>query len=139
MFTLHERLAADTRLVTDLEVCTVLLNNDSQYPWLVLVPREENCRDLFDVPYAKQAQMFAEIRLCHETLKKLTGATKMNVGALGNMVPQLHIHLIARFEDDAAWPKPVWGVVPGVPYDDAMAEALIGRIREALGAETAFA
>jgi diadenosine tetraphosphate (Ap4A) HIT family hydrolase len=69
-------------------------------------------------------------------LKKLTNATKMNVGALGNMVPQLHIHLIARFEDDAAWPKPVWGVNPGVPYEDEMAQALIQRIRDALGMQT---
>jgi diadenosine tetraphosphate (Ap4A) HIT family hydrolase len=90
---------------------------------------------LFDVPYADHALLWAEMRLCHETLKKLTNAEKMNVGALGNMVPQLHIHLIARQAQDAAWPKPVWGVSPAVPYTDEAAESLIARLLAALSGE----
>lgn len=123
MFTLHPQLAADTVTVGDLPICRVLLNKQfSQFPWLILVPRRTGCRDLTDVGELDYAPMMEEVRQVHDALKDLTGAEKMNMGALGNMVPQLHIHLIARFKADEAWPKPVWGNAAPQPYADGGAE-----------------
>ncbi|MBX3504618.1 MAG: HIT domain-containing protein [Parvibaculum sp.] len=120
-FELHERLAADTFLVTDLALCRVLLMNDRRFPWLILVPRRPGLRDFDDVAGAEKADFHAEIDLASAVLREATGAEKMNVAALGNMVPQLHVHVIARFSGDAAWPSPVWGVGQVEPYgaDDA--------------------
>ncbi|KLN60109.1 diadenosine tetraphosphate hydrolase [Kiloniella spongiae] len=115
-FALHERLKADTVTITELEHCRVLLMNDSQYPWLILVPRYNDLRDLHDLSEDLFAPVMEEIRYVSEVLTKECDAFKINVAALGNMVPQLHIHIIARFEDDAAWPGPVWGVKEPRPY-----------------------
>lgn len=115
-FSLHAQLAADTWTVKDLALCRVLLMNDKRYPWLILVPRRPGLRDFHDVVAAEKAIFHAEIDEASVALQELTGAHKINVGALGNMVPQLHVHVIARFESDFAWPKPVWGVGEAVPY-----------------------
>ncbi|WP_120496413.1 HIT domain-containing protein [Kiloniella sp. EL199] len=117
-FALHERLEADTAIITELPYCRVLLMNDSQYPWLILVPRYNDLRDLHDLPKDLFAAVMEEIRYVSEVLTKECNAFKINVAALGNMVPQLHIHVIARFENDAAWPGPVWGVKEPCPYTD---------------------
>ena len=108
-FTLHPRLAADTAPVGDLPICSVLLMNNRHFPWLILVPRRPGKRDLHDLSPDDYVMVAQEIRLVSEKLSAHTGAHKMNVAALGNMVPQLHIHIIARFEADSAWPNPVWG------------------------------
>ena len=133
MFTLHPQLAADTHVVGDLDVCRVLLGGRfSQYPWVILVPRRTGCKDLTDVPALDYGPMMEEVRLVHDVLKDLTGADKMNVGALGNMVPQLHIHIIARFKTDGAWPKPVWTHEgEPTPYADG-GVAMVGKLRKAL-------
>ncbi|MEH6632851.1 MAG: HIT family protein [Halopseudomonas aestusnigri] len=115
-FALHDRLEADTIFITDLAHSRVLLMNDSQYPWLVLVPRYQDLRDLHDLPSDKLAEVMEEVRNVSEVLVRDYNAFKINVAALGNMVPQLHIHVVARFEKDPAWPGPVWGVHPTVPY-----------------------
>ncbi|WP_419902280.1 HIT domain-containing protein [Kiloniella sp.] len=115
-FALHERLEADTIFIKDLAHSRVLLMNDSQYPWLILVPRYEDLRDLHDLPSEKLAEVMEEIRNVSEVLVRDFNAFKINVGALGNMVPQLHIHVVARFENDPAWPGPVWGAHPAIPY-----------------------
>ncbi len=115
-FALHDRLEADTIFVTDLTHSRVLLMNDSQYPWLVLVPRYQGLRDLHDLPSDKLAEVMEEVRNVSEVLVRDFNAFKINVAALGNMVPQLHIHVVARFEEDPAWPGPIWGVHPTVPY-----------------------
>lgn len=109
----------------DWPLCRVLLMNDAHYPWLVLVPRRPDLRDLDEVAEVDRAQLLAEMTLASRLLKKLTGAQKMNVAALGNVCPQLHIHVIARFADDPCWPKPVWGQRPALPYPpEALAERI---------------
>lgn len=121
MFQLDERLAADTIELGDLTLCRVLLMNDSNYPWVILVPRREGVREIYELSEADQQQLLAESSQLASVMAGLFKADKMNVAALGNMVPQLHIHHIARSVNDAAWPKPVWGAVAGKPYStDAM-------------------
>ncbi|WP_085908554.1 HIT domain-containing protein [Kiloniella majae] len=115
-FALHERLQADTVTITELAHCRILLMNDSQYPWLILVPRYNDLRDLHDLPKDLFSAVMEEIRYVSEVLTEECNAFKINVAALGNMVPQLHIHVIARFESDAAWPGPVWGIKEPRPY-----------------------
>lgn len=131
-FTLHERLAADTLLVADLPLCRVLLMNDRRFPWLILVPRREGLRDFDDVAAAEKAKFHAEIDLASDVLREEAKAHKMNVAALGNMVPQLHVHVIARFPEDAAWPAPVWGVGTAEPYSEEDGPALAKRLAQAL-------
>lgn len=133
MFTLHPQLMADTAVVGDLPVCRVLLNKQfSQFPWIILVPRRTGCRDLTDLPEMDYLQVMEEVKAVELALKDLTGADKMNMGAIGNMVPQLHIHVIARFKDDAVWPKPVWGNAAAQPYDDEALEKMALTLREVL-------
>ena len=131
-FELHERLAADTFLVADLPVCRVLLMDDRRFPWLILVPRREGLRDFDDVGAAEKPNFHAEIDLASDVLREATGAEKMNVAALGNMVPQLHVHVIARFSADAAWPAPVWGKGEAVPYDEVAARDFVRKLAVAL-------
>lgn len=130
-FELHERLAADTFLVTDLPFCRVLLMNDRRFPWLILVPRRAGLRDFDDVAAAEKPNFHAEIDLASQVLREATGAEKMNVAALGNMVPQLHVHVIARFAADAAWPGPVWGKGEAVPYEEAEANGFARKLASA--------
>lgn len=118
MFVLHEQLGKDCIAVGNLPLSQLLLMNDANYPWFVLVPRRDNKREWFDLVLEDQLQLLNETNALAEFLQRHTSAKKMNVGALGNMVPQLHVHVIARFEGDAAWPAPVWGKVPARPYDD---------------------
>jgi diadenosine tetraphosphate (Ap4A) HIT family hydrolase len=115
-FTLHPRLAADTLLLGHLPLCACLLMNDMHYPWLILVPQRENLREIFELSPADQQQLIRESSWVSERLSTHFKADKINIGALGNMVAQLHIHHIARYENDAAWPGPVWGKHPTQPY-----------------------
>ncbi len=131
-FSLHPRLAADTLPVGRLALSDVLLMNDSRYLWCILVPRLENLRDFHDVPPAHKAAFLEEIDRTSATVQALAGAYKMNVAALGNMVEQLHVHVIARHDGDPAWPGPVWGVGEAVPYDPAAASARVKELRAAL-------
>lgn len=124
-FALHPLLIKDTVTLLDWPLCRVTLMKDANYPWLVLVPRRPGLVDLDEVAEADRAQLTAEITQASRRLKALTQAHKMNVAALGNLCPQLHVHVIARFPDDAAWPKPVWGQVPTLPYPpEALAERI---------------
>ena len=131
-FTLHEKLAADCALVTDWPLSRVLLMNDAAYPWLILVPRLPGLRDLDDLTPPSLQEIAREIQSLSKVMKEIFKPTKMNVAALGNMVPQLHIHVIARFEDDPAWPGPVWGVQPPEPYEREALEARVSSLRRAL-------
>ena len=118
MFTLHTQLAKDCITIGDLPLSRVLLMNDSNYPWLVLVPRREEIIEIFELPRIDQQQLLDEIAQVSSALAGHFRADKMNVAALGNIVPQLHVHIIARYREDRAWPKPVWGAVPAQPYTD---------------------
>jgi diadenosine tetraphosphate (Ap4A) HIT family hydrolase len=131
-FALDPQLAADTIAVGDLALCRVLLNDDANYPWLILVPRRAGLVELSDVDEAMQNALMDEVSQAARALKGATHCDKLNVAALGNVVTQLHVHVIARFRTDAAWPNPVWGKVPRKPYDVAARDALIDTLRGAL-------
>lgn len=115
-FALHSRLAADTVLIGALPLSRVLLMNDMNFPWCVLVPVREGIREIHDLEEADQLQLMREMAGVAGALQDACRADKMNVAALGNVVPQLHVHIIARFETDPAWPAPVWGRLPAKPY-----------------------
>lgn len=134
-FTLHPQLAADTVPVCDLDLCRVLLCTDSTYPWLILSPMKDGLRDLHDLDASEDATVMAEIRRCSEALISIFNPDKMNVAALGNAVPQLHVHVIARFESDPAWPGPIWGKVPAAPYEDATRDNLVAKLQQHLQAD----
>lgn len=132
MFTLHPQLAADTVLVSDWALSRVLLMNDARFPWLILVPRRAGLSELFDLKHAERMVLAKELNRASLGLKTLFKAKKINVGALGNMVPQLHIHVVARSESDAAWPGPVWVSGKAVPYQGDARHALVARLTENL-------
>jgi diadenosine tetraphosphate (Ap4A) HIT family hydrolase len=114
---LHPQLERDTTPLGDLPLSRVLIINDANYPWLLLVPRRYDAVELIDLNEVERAQLMAEIALVSSALKEVTECDKLNVAALGNAVPQLHVHIIARRKTDKAWPKPVWGVVPPISHD----------------------
>ncbi|MBS0591394.1 MAG: HIT domain-containing protein [Proteobacteria bacterium] len=109
-FALHPQLLADTFPLRDLALSRVLLMDDARYTWLILVPMRADLRDWIDLVHADQHRLTDEIDLCSHALRTVARPDKLNLAALGNMVPQLHVHLVARHVGDAAWPKPVWGV-----------------------------
>lgn len=131
-FTLDPQLEADSLPVTDLALSTVRLMNDASYPWLLMVPRRPDLAELIDLDAGDRAVLMEEIATVSEALKALTGCTKLNVAALGNMVRQLHIHVIARFDSDPAWPGPVWGKVAPTPWEPATAAQMIANLRTRL-------
>lgn len=131
-FSLHPQLAADTVPVGDLPLSRVLLANDANYPWLILVPRRPGLTEIIDLPESEQSILLGEIAATGRALKAFTQCDKLNIAAIGNVVSQLHIHIVARRRSDAAWPKPVWGAAPAEIYEAKTMEALIGALREAL-------
>jgi len=131
-WTLHPQLAADTIAVGDLALARLLLANDANYPWLILVPRMAGISELTDLDPNEQVQLLGEIDAAAKALKSVTEYDKLNVAALGNMVAQLHVHVIGRRHSDAAWPKPVWGAAPPAPYNTAVRDGLIRALRRAL-------
>jgi diadenosine tetraphosphate (Ap4A) HIT family hydrolase len=134
-FKLHPRLAADTAFVTDLDLSKLLLLNDSQYPWTLLVPRRPDIKEAHHLSDADQQQLLRESNMLCKVMEELFNPHKLNVAAIGNVVPQLHIHHIARFETDPAWPAPVWGALPAVPYSSDEKEQLVQRIKAAVTSE----
>ena len=127
-FALHPRLAADTAFVADWPLSRVLLMNDARYRWLILVPRIVDATEIIDLSPAQRAALMDEIAQASQTLKDLTACAKLNIGALGNMVPQLHVHILARNPGDPAWPGPVWGHSPAQPYDAATRDAFLAQL-----------
>ncbi|ART80238.1 HIT domain-containing protein [Oceanisphaera avium] len=116
-FVLHAQLAADCLVLGDLPLCRVLLANDSHYPWLILVPKRASLREAHHLSASDQQQLMIESCGVAQLLETCVGAEKINIAALGNMVPQLHVHHVARFSHDAAWPSPIWGKVSANPYE----------------------
>jgi diadenosine tetraphosphate (Ap4A) HIT family hydrolase len=124
-FELHPRLAADTFHVDDWPLSRVLLMNDTRFPWIVLVPRRTGAVELFDLDENDRTILMGEIARASVRIKAISSAAKINVGAMGNLVPQLHIHVVARKPSDAAWPGPVWGHGAGIAYlGDAQAHVI---------------
>lgn len=131
MFTLHDQLRRDTLPVCRLKLSLVQLMNDSQYPWLILIPAVEEVTEIAELNEKQRKLLINEIAQVQTVLRTVFQPHKMNVGALGNMVPQLHLHVIARFREDPAWPGPVWGKLPPRPYDDSALRATIARLQNA--------
>jgi carboxymethylenebutenolidase len=131
-FHLHGRLQEDAIEVGDLPLCRVLLMNDARFPWLILVPRLDGLREIVDLDAADRARLIEEIAVASEAMRAVFEPEKLNVAALGNVVPQLHVHVIARYTGDAAWPAPVWGVGSAAAYTPGQAHAALKALRDAL-------
>jgi diadenosine tetraphosphate (Ap4A) HIT family hydrolase len=131
-FTLDPRLERDTIALGDLPLSRVLLMNDANYPWLILVPRRPNLIELIDLDDAGQIALMSEVSQAARALKAVAPCDKLNVAALGNEVRQLHVHVIARRRGDAAGARPVWGAAPAQPYAAADRDRLAGALRHAL-------
>ena len=131
-YELHPQLAADTHPLASLPLCELCLMDDANYPWLVLVPRVAGARELIDLEAAQRRQLMDETDLAARLLRDVFRPFKLNVAALGNLVPQLHVHVIARYEGDPAWPAPVWGRVAARPYEPEELVERISTLRDAL-------
>jgi|TARA_B110000977_G_scaffold126885_1_gene162184 diadenosine tetraphosphate (Ap4A) HIT family hydrolase len=132
MFQLDHRLEADTQLLGAFPLSLLLLSKDANYPWCILVPQREDIREIYQLNEADRQQLLDESCLVAETLNKLFAGDKINVAAIGNMVPQLHMHHVVRFKTDAAWPGPVWGAVAAATYPQQLLTETAERIVTAL-------
>jgi diadenosine tetraphosphate (Ap4A) HIT family hydrolase len=135
-FILHPRLAADTTFIADWSLSRVLLMNDRRFPWIVLVPRRAGASEIFDLDESARTMLIGETARTGERLKTWAqahgGCDKINIGSLGNLVPQLHIHVVARSKTDPAWPGPVWGAGQPSPYDAKELSRFVTELRGAL-------
>jgi len=139
MFALDSRLQQDCLVIGDFPLCRLLLMKDSNYPWFILVPRREEVSELFQLDADDQRQLWQETTLLAETLKDIFAADKMNVATLGNVVSQLHMHVIVRRREDASWPAPVWGRHPAQPYSEQQAGQVVDKLRSVLAEDFQFA
>lgn len=133
MFVLDERLKNDTCWLGDYPLCRVLLMNDSRYPWLILVPRQADISEVFQLSAPQQQTLWQETTQVAHALNTLFAADKMNIATLGNVVNQLHMHVVARMRNDAAWPAPVWGKGTAEPYSAEQIQLLRKQIGKILG------
>ncbi|WP_160010975.1 HIT domain-containing protein [Rhizobium sp. 18055] len=132
VFKLDHRLANDSVSIMRTSLCDIRMSKDCRWPWLVLVPQRAGITEIFELTPLDQVMLTFETEMAAAALKKVTGATKINIAALGNIVRQLHVHVIARFEGDANWPGPVWGYGTAEAYEDAKRDEFIETMREAL-------
>ncbi|MFV0449028.1 MAG: HIT domain-containing protein [Vibrio sp.] len=137
-FHLHPQLAKDTDVIGHFPLCVALLHKDDAAPWIILVPKKANLKELHHLPMKEQQQFLVESQAVNQALEALFQPTKLNLGALGNMVPQLHIHHIARFEDDVAWPGPIWGNTKGIVRNEALQEEMLVKLRSLLSMSKIF-
>ncbi len=134
MFELDVRLQQDTCWLADLPLCRVLLMNDARYPWLILVPRVADVSEVFELDESQQQQLWNETRLLAQAMQQVFAADKMNIGALGNVVRQLHMHVVVRMDGDDSWPAPVWGRGVAQPYSETEQDAVRREMLRALHA-----
>lgn len=132
-FALHPQLTRDCHHLGDLTLCRLLLMDDARFPWCILVPRRDGLRELHDLAGDDRSALFDELDAVSRALQHTVDAHKINVAALGNQVPQLHVHVIARQQDDAAWPGPVWGQGPAEPYAPGVLDGRVTALCRALG------
>lgn len=133
-YALDPQLAADTLAIGRLRLCEARLMKDARFPWVILAPRKADLVEIFDLEPGDRSRLTEEIAVTAAALKRETGCLKINIGALGNIVRQLHVHVVARREGDAAWPGPVWGAGTRTPYPPGAGEDVASRLRVALGA-----
>ncbi len=129
MFELHPQLAADTVLIKKLELSHVLLSKDSRFPWLILVPEIDGASDLHALSPQNYRTVCEEMQLVASKMQVAFTPDKMNIASLGNMVSQLHIHIVARWKEDAAWPAPIWGNGEAIPYSPEELQSKVDRLR----------
>jgi diadenosine tetraphosphate (Ap4A) HIT family hydrolase len=132
-FVLDPRLEADTSALGELGLCKVLLMDDARFPWVVLVPKRADLVEIIDLGSTDLVRLIEEIATASGVLEAATSPHKLNVAALGNVVRQLHVHIIARFENDAAWPNPVWGKGEREPYAPVKRAEFAGKLRAGFG------
>ena len=132
-FVLDPRLEAETSVIGELSLCKVLLMDDARFPWIVLVPKRADLVEIIDLGSADLVRLIEETATASGVLEAATSPHKLNVAALGNVVRQLHVHIIARFENDAAWPSPVWGKGERVPYQPVARAEFSGKLRAGFG------
>ena len=130
MFILDSKLANDSIFIGELDLCNILLMNDSNYPWIIMVPSQNNLREITDLPFADQIILLKEINFIVDILKQEFVVDKFNIANLGNVVSQLHIHVIVRKKDDKTFPKPVWGNAAAVPYSAVQAEEMLNKLQK---------
>lgn len=118
-FQLHPRLQQDCIVIGSFELSLLLLMNDNHYPWFILVPQRADIKEIYQLRETEQQLLQAESCRLAQTLATVYQADKMNIAAIGNLVPQLHLHHVVRYQNDAAWPAPIWGKFAAVPYTDA--------------------
>ena len=128
-WSLDPQLTRDTIEIGDLPLSRVLVVNDANWPWLLLVPRRLGASEIIDLDEVEQAQLMTEIARVARAMQTVTGCDKLNIAALGNVVSQLHVHVIARREGDAGWPRPIWGAAPALPHDPGVLDQLIAALR----------
>jgi len=133
MFQLDDRLQSDTTLIGRLPLCQVLLMNDNRYPWVILVPVRIDAKEIYHLSEEDRIQLMKESAWVLEKMSDHFSAKSMNVASLGNVVSQLHIHHIARYADDPAWPGPVWGHSPAVPYSSEALEIQVHELKTLFG------
>lgn len=131
MFKLHPRLVRDCLILGRFPLCRLLLMNESRYPWFILVPEQENIVEIFQLPEDEQMQLMRESSELSCTLAMLFRADKINVAAIGNLVPQLHVHHVVRYRHDPAWPAPVWGQFEPMRYTESAADEIREKIEGA--------
>lgn len=132
MIKLHPQLEKDCICLGEFSLCSLLLLNDSHFPWFILVPNREGISEIYQLAPQDQQQLLAESMFFCQCLEEIFQPDKLNIAALGNIVPQLHVHHIARFKTDACWPAPVWGVVKATPYTASQLDNLKIQIRNRL-------
>ncbi|PYE29469.1 diadenosine tetraphosphate (Ap4A) HIT family hydrolase [Rhizobium sp. PP-CC-3A-592] len=131
-FDLDPRLARDSDLVAHLDLCQLRLSRDARWPWLILIPERNAISETFELLPKEQAMLSHETNRVAAALKQVTGATKINIGALGNIVRQLHVHIVARTESDANWPGPIWGFGTADAWDKGKRDDFLNRLTESL-------
>lgn len=132
MFELDPRIEADSTFICELALCQLRIQNDQRYPWLVLIPQIPDATEVHELNESQQRQLMSESSLVASALKAVTGCKKINVANLGNVVAQLHWHIVARFETDATWPGPIWGVGTAQAYEEQQMADFIQKVKSEL-------
>lgn len=138
MFQLHPQLDADSVTIGDFPLSQLLLINDANYPWFVLVPRKVDITEIYQLSEQDQAQLTRESALLSQLITEQFSADKINIAALGNMVPQLHIHHVVRFKNDPSWPHPIWGRIAAKQYSNEVRSQLLTRLKSSLSNDCAL-
>ena len=131
-FSLHPQLDKDSILLAHFRLSQLRLLNDAQYPWFLLVPERTNVAEIIDLQHEEQVQLWTESSILSQSLRQLYKPDRLNVAAIGNMVPQLHMHHVVRYKDDACWPKPIWGQLRAIPYAPGQTDEITRRLKPCL-------